>query len=162
MSAYTVHLLPPQYPERCFPSRCSHEPQFTMQAEVRIIRPKRGRARLEVHHAVCLACGAPRPATYGGNIFIDLNALWEEFGHNALIGSRILVLRGKWARIASHLFGPEGWNGRHERVARLICPDLVMRLEISAAPWGNGARLAQVRFEPDGAFESSYLSRVAA
>jgi hypothetical protein len=128
--SYTVHYHPPAYPEKCRPFRCQHEPQFVMQAAVHIVPRKRVGNTIEIDHAVCLACGKAMPCTIGGNVLVDLNMLWGRLGWHAEIGGRILELRGKWSRIATYLFGPKGWNGRHERIARLIDPDLTMKLKL--------------------------------
>ncbi len=127
---YTVHYHPPKYPDRCFPSRCRHEPQFIMQQAVHIVPRKRGGNSIEIDHSVCFACGLPQPCTIGGNVLVDLTMLWGRFGFHAEIGGRVQELRDKWARIATYLFGPEGWNGRHERIARLIDPSLTMKLKL--------------------------------
>lgn len=129
---YEVVLLPPAYPPGLFPARCRHEPQFVMQAAVTIERDKSGHAHIVIEHAMCLACGMPTPCSYGGNVFVDLHMLWEHLGWHAQIGSRLLLIRGKWARVARRLFGPDGWNGRHERIARLIDPKLTMTLEVTS------------------------------
>jgi hypothetical protein len=128
--SYTVHLHPPAYPEKCRPFACRHEPQFVMQHAVHLVPRRRGGKSIEIDHAVCLACGLPQPCTIGGNVLVDLNMMWGHLGWHAEIGGRILELRGKWSRIATYLFGPKGWNGKHERIARLIDPNLSMKLKL--------------------------------
>lgn len=139
MADYTVRLHPPEYPTRLFPGRCQHQPQFVMQAAVRL---GSGRKPMEIEHSMCLACGLSRPATYGGNVFVDLHRLWEHLGWHAHIGAQLLHIRGKWARIATYLFDDNGWNGRHERIARLIDPNLTMRLVVTET--GHATRIGQV------------------
>ena len=152
--SYEVHLHPPKYPDRCWPSRCRHEPQFVMQAAVHIERRK-GRNHVEIDHSVCLACGMPRPCTVGGNVLVDLQMLWERFGFHAEIGSRVAHLRNKWACIATYLFEERGWNGRHERVARLIDPLLTMKLVIE--PINHPAAIAAKQRWGRITFDPSYL-----
>jgi hypothetical protein len=146
MADYVVHYHPPVYPARCFPGRCTHEPQFVMQANVELPNRKAGRKQMEVDHMVCLACGKALPATYGGNVLVDLQMLWGSFGWNAQIGSRIIHLRNKWTRLATYLFDENGWNGRHEAVARLIDPNLTMKLKIESLPGGEN-RMGTVRYD---------------
>jgi hypothetical protein len=151
--SYAVHLHPPAYPEKCRPFRCEHEPQFVMQQAVHLVPRKRGGKSIEIDHAVCLACGLPRPCTVGGNVLVDLNMLWGHLGWHAQIGARIIELRGKWGRIASYLFGPKGWNGRHERIARLIDPKLTMKLQLQRIKGQprrvtpNTVRMSVVKFD---------------
>ena len=142
--AYEVVLRPPAYPSRLFPRRCQHDPQFVMSADVRLGGVGRD---MEIDHSVCLACGSSLPSTYGGNIFVDLHMLWEELGWHAEIGARIIFIRGKWAKIATYLFTSDGWNGRHERVARIIDPRLTMKLDLADA--GHGLRLGTVSYDAD-------------
>lgn len=146
MSRYTVHMRPPTYPKRCFPGRCRHEPQFVMQHDVHIVRKKRVGNQIEVDHAVCLACGMPQPCTIGGNVLVDLHMLWLHLGWHAVIGARIQHLRERWARLAAGLFDENGWNGRHERIARLIDPPLTMRIFLER-PVGP-VRIGTFRFDP--------------
>lgn len=160
MADYTVSLHPPKYPERMFPGRCTHEPQFVMQARVTIDKAGTKRAGIVTEHAMCLACGSPRPCSYGGNVFVDLHELWAELGWHAEIGARLLAVREKWARIATYLFGPDGWNGRHERIARLIDPKLSMRLVVQdtgrRSESGRRIQIGQVT-----GFDPSYLREAA-
>jgi len=144
---YTVSFNPPAYPPGFFPSRCKHEPQFIMCAGTRIAKAKRG-SQIEVDHSVCLACGSAQPCTIGGNILVDLAALWAEKGWHVQIGMRVMDARDKWARIAAHLFGPKGWNGRHERIARMIDPNLTMRLSFKKSATRDGTRVGFMRFDP--------------
>lgn len=134
MSEYTIYLCPPKYPAGLFPSSCTHEPQFVMSAAVKC---GAGRKKMEIEHQVCLACGLPRPATFGGNVFIDLHKLGEKLGWHVEIGPRLIHIRGKWAKIATYLFDGDGWNGRHERVARIIDPNLTMRLVVTDTRHGR-------------------------
>lgn len=143
---YEVHLHPPDYPERCFPKHCKHAPQFVMQAKVHLVRHK-NRNAIEIDHAVCLACGLPRPCTIGGNILVDLTALIARFGWHPKIGARLLFLRRKWTLLATYLFEAEGWNGRHERVARLIDPNLTMKLRHEPVSEGH-VRMGTFSFDP--------------
>lgn len=157
MSGYEVHLSPPDYPAGCHPWRCKHEPQFVMQADLHLTRPKRG-PKIEIDHSVCFACGKPMPCTVGGNVLVDLQMLWERLGWHAKLGARILVLRNKWARIATYLFDETGWNGRRETVARMIDPKLIMRLRIEPIDHptaiANRHRIGVITFDP------SYLREV--
>lgn len=139
---YEVVLVPPRYPVGLFPRRCQHAPQFVMSAWAYTERDKRGRAKVVTEHSLCLACGLPRPCSYGGNVFVDLHCLWGVLGWHAEIGARLLTIREKWARIATYLFDEDGWNGRHERVARQIDPLLTMRLVVHET--GGAVRLGQV------------------
>lgn len=142
-STYEVHYLTPDYPDRCFPGRCRHDPQFVMHADLRIVRV-RGRNQIEVDHAVCLACGAPRPCTVGGNVIVDLTMIAGSQGLRCYkFGVRALHLRTRWVSIAARLFGKDGWTGRHERVARMIDPNLTMRLEVTDA----GSRIGRMSFD---------------
>lgn len=145
-SEYQVHLLPPPYPESCRPFTCRHEPQFVMSHAVHI-RRVRSHNKVEIDHAVCLACGAPQPCTVGGNVLVDLHLLWRKFGAHPQIGSRIIQLRERWARIAPYLFDETGWRGRHERVARLIDPPLTMRLAVSPAANQAHDRMGTISFD---------------
>jgi hypothetical protein len=128
--SYTVHYLPPAYPAKCRPFKCRHEPQFVMQHAVHIVPAKRGGSKIEIDHSVCLACGLPQGCTVGGNVLVDLQMLWGRFGFHPAIGDRVLELRDKWSRIASYLFDARGWNGKHARIARLIDPNLTMKLKL--------------------------------
>lgn len=145
-STYEVHYHPPVYPARCFPGRCTHDPKFVMQANVVLPPRKAKRRNIEIDHVVCLACGKSLDATYGGNVLVDLLMLWDRFGWNAQIGSRIITLRNKWSRIATYLFDENGWNGRHEAIARLIDPNLTMKLRIEALPGGEH-RMGTVNYD---------------
>jgi len=152
-----VHLCPPEYPDACRPWRCRHEPQFVMQADVKIVPLRRGGSTIEIDHAVCLACGKSMGSAYGGNVLVDLHMLWRHLGWHAKIGSRIITLREKWTRIAMHLFGRDGWNGRHEAIARMIDPHLTMK--IRPAP-GQGRRKGARRLM-FMSFDESYLRPLA-
>ena len=147
-----IIMKPPAYPDRCFPSRCRHEPQFVMAAHV---QPGGRKKSIEIDHRVCLACGLSLPATHGGNVLQDLEALWDRFGWNPDIGARIIELRMLWLRIAQHLFNEDGWNGRHERIAKLIDPHLTMRIE-DAGQDASGLRYVSVHID------DSYLRSAAA
>jgi hypothetical protein len=157
--SYEVHLRPPPYPDKCRPSCCRHEPQFVMQYDVHVVRTK-GKNHIEIDHSVCLACGLARPCTVGGNILVDLIMLWERFGFHAQIGGRVIHLRNKWSRIATYLFDENGWNGKRERIARLIDPHLTMRLFLEPinhpAAIAAGHKMGRITVDP------SYLREVAA
>lgn len=156
MSDYEVHLCPPKYPAQCHPWRCRHEPQFVMQANVEIVKRKRGGSIVEVDHAVCLACGKSMASTYGGNVLVDLQMLYSRFGWHAQIGGRVIELRNKWSRIATYLFGPKGWNGKHEKLARLIDPNLTMKIKLRRV--GKRRRFTQQTIRMGTiAFDQSYL-----
>lgn len=144
--SYTVHYCPPEYPARCNPASCKHEPQFVVQADVKINWNSRGKNKIEIDHAVCFACGKPMPSTIGGNVLVDLQMLWERFGWQAQFGARIITLRNKWAKIATYLFDENGWNGRHERIARLIDPKLTMKLTIERLSAEH--RMGRISFDP--------------
>lgn len=159
--SYSVHLHPPKYPERCFPSRCRHEPQFMMQQAVHIVPRKRGNA-IEIDHSVCLACGLPQKATIGGNVLVDLQMLYGHLGWHNVIGARIVELRSKWSRIATYLFDAKGWNGRHERIARLIDPNLTMKLKLQRIK-GEPRRITRAtRRMAVISFDREYLRETAA
>lgn len=129
MSDFTVIYMAPKYPTGFRPWSCRHKPEFVMCAETRIINDKRGRSGIQIDHLVCLACGAPRPCTVGGNVLVDLTMLLKDkAARNATIGMRVVRLRERWTRIARRLFDANGWNGKHERVARMIDPHLTMRI----------------------------------
>lgn len=154
MLEYEVHYYPPKYPKALWPSRCHHHGPDRIQAAVHIVRDQRGKNRIEIDHQVCLVCGLACPATVGGNIFVDLQMLWERFGFHAELGARIIYIREKWARIATYLFDRDGWNGRHERIARLIDPRLTMKLCFNAEDnpsimAANRHRVARVLFDPE-------------
>ena len=148
--SYTIHYHPPRYPAKCFPSKCRHEPQFVMQQDVHIVPRKRGGNSIEIDHAVCLACGKAMDCTIGGNILVDLTMLWGRFRFQAEIGARILFLRNRWSRIATYLFDENGWNGRHERIARMIDPNLTMKLKLvptTGTQTRDSTRLGVIRFD---------------
>jgi hypothetical protein len=75
-TGYTVHYGAPAYPEKCFPSRCKHPPEFALVGDVHIVPKKRGGNIIEIDHNVCLACGMPLPATIGGNVLVDLSVIF--------------------------------------------------------------------------------------
>lgn len=153
--AYEVHYHPPDYPERCFPSLCQHPPQFKMHADLRLVPTKRGGSKIEIGHAVCLGCGKSQEATYGGNVLVDLSMIYEMQGSKHWkIAQRTLHLRQRWSRIATHLFDEKGWNGRHEKVARMIDPNLTMKLTFQPIAGTTTQRMGTI------AFDSSYLREV--
>lgn len=128
--SYELHLHPPKYPDKLHPFTCKHEPQFKMVADARIVPSKRGGNGIEYDHMICFACGAPQGCTYGGNLLVDLQMIWDKLGAHMQIGMRIIRLRDRYARIARKLFDEKGWNGKHERIARLIDPNLTMKLSV--------------------------------
>lgn len=144
--SYTVHLHPPAYPDKCRPFACRHEPQFKMTQACHIVARKRGGSQIEYDHMVCLACGLPQPCTIGGNVLVDLTMLLGRLGWHAEIGARIQLLRSKWSRIATYLFDAKGWNGKHERIARLIDPNLTMKLKLRRIK-GQRTRMGVIKFD---------------
>lgn len=125
---YEIVLCPPVYPDRQHPWTCKHDPIFKLEAGVAFRGHSRG-TTLEIYHYVCFACGRSLVSTVGGNVLVDLQMILESpLGSNARIARRCADLRDRWLGIALKLFGPDGWNGRHERVARLIDRRLTMRI----------------------------------
>ncbi len=145
-SLYEVQHIPPAYPARMFPGRCRHEPQFKLAARCESVR-FRSRTKIEISHHMCLACGRSLPATYGGNVLVDVEMLLAEFGWHRQLAARLHAIRAKWARIATYLFSERGWTGRHEAVARLIDPNLTMRLAFETGPDARGVRLGRISFD---------------
>jgi len=149
---FTVSYHPPSYPEKQFPWRCSHDPKFALCHATHIVKSQRGRMHLEIDHLVCLACGAPQASTVGGNILVDLQMLWGKYGWHAKFGARIIRLRNRWSRIATYLFDENGWNGRHESIARMIDPKLTMKFRVEEidhpAARENNDRIACVAYDP--------------
>lgn len=148
MEAVSISYNPPAYPDRLFPSRCQHEPQFIMCAGTRITKAKKG-SKIEIDHSFCLACGTPQPSTFGGNIMVDLSAIWREKGWHMQIGQRVQELRQRWTMIAFRLFDENGWTGRHERIARMIDPKLTMRVFTDGYA-SNGVRIG--RYHADASY----------
>lgn len=95
-------------------------------------------------------------------MLVDLTMLWGRFGHQPAIGARILQLRDKWSRIATYLFGPQGWNGRHERIARLIDPSLTMKLRLQRIKGETRRITRETRRMVVVSFDRSYLREEAA
>ena len=146
---YEVHYHPPEYPEKCFPTRCEHEPQFGWVADVHLKPAKGGGSKIEIDHAICLACGMARPCTIGGNILVDCQMILAGNGaRHWRIYMRVQQIRDKWSKIATYLFDENGWNGRHEKIARMIDPKLTMKLTIEPAS-GTTTRMGKIRFDPD-------------
>ena len=155
MALYEVLYLPSDYPTKMFPSRCQHEPQFKMVVNCEIVRGKRGN-RLELDHVLCLACGRSLPATHGGNVLVDVQMLLSDMGsRHWKFAQRLIAIRNKGARLATYLFDESGWTGRHESVARLIDPNLTMRLTFETDPSACGVRLGRI------SFDQSYLRATA-
>jgi hypothetical protein len=104
---------------------------------------------VEFDHAVCLACGSTRPCSIGGNVLVDLTMLLQsKAAAHWMIALRMQTLRNKWGRLATYLFDENGWNGRHERIARQIDPKLSMKLTLQ--PVGQSdVRMGSIRFDPD-------------
>lgn len=147
-TTYAVHYHPPDYPERLFPGRCQHEPQFGFHANLEIRPGPRGRNQIEIDHAICLACGLPRPCTIGGNVLVDCQMILADHGmRHWRIALQVQHIRDKWSRIATYLFDENGWNGRHERIARLIDPRLTMKLKLE--PCSGKMRLGTISFDPE-------------
>jgi hypothetical protein len=139
--SYELHLCPPDYPVKMSPWRCRHEPQYIICAGARIAPGKRGNV-IEIDHSMCLACGAPRPCTHGGNVFVDCaQILGATVGSNWKIAVRVKRIGERWARIALRLFDESGWNGRHEAVARLIDRNLTMKIAV------RGHEFLSVKFD---------------
>ena len=147
---YTLHYLPPKYPDTCFPGRCRHDPKYLFSASVRIREDKRRKERIEIDHAVCLACGLPQPCSYGGNVLVDCQMILQGLGQrHPLIMFRVQQIRGKWAKIATHLFDKRGWNGRHEKIARIIDPKLTMKLRLYPVKGTKTVSVGKISFDPD-------------
>jgi hypothetical protein len=144
---YEVHYRPPDYPERLFPSRCKHEGPMAMLAELHLVPAKGGGRQIEIDHSVCFGCGLPQVSTYGGNALVDLTMILATQGaKHWKFAQRANFIRGKWARIATYLFDENGWNGRHERIAKIIDPRLTMKLFIE----GEGeVRMGRIKFDQE-------------
>lgn len=122
-AGYTVHFCPPAYPRALRPFSCRHDPIYQMVKNARIVR-----GAIELDSPMCMACGAPLPGTFGGNVLGCIVECYSSLGWNAAIGSHLIYLRERYMRIAVKLFGQEGWNGRHRKWAELIDPNLTMRM----------------------------------
>lgn len=122
---FEIIICPPAYPNRLHPFHCRHKPEHQLCASMKFDRASE---KIDLRHMICAACGAPLPSTVGGNVLVDLANLLDQFGLHPDLGKRLQYLRNRYARVAHGLFGPDGWNGRHERWARLIDPNLTMRL----------------------------------
>lgn len=150
--AFEVHYHPPVYPDTCFPGRCTHPPEFKIQSHVEIVKRKRGGAAVEIDHVVCLGCGASLGATHGGNVLVDVSmCLATEGPKHWRFALRLAQIRNKWARIATHLFNENGWNGRHQRIAKMIDPNLTMKLFIEGRVRGSSTQIGRI------AFDSTYI-----
>lgn len=146
---YEVHYHPPDYPDHCFPSRCGHEGPYAMCANVELVPRKDGGSQMQIDHLLCLFCGMPQPATYGGNVLVDCQMILAEKGaRHWKIALRVQRIREKWSRLATYLFDENGWNGRHERIARIIDPRLTMKLTFEGQA-ADGTRLARIAFDPE-------------
>lgn len=144
----SVHYHPPRYPSGFFPSRCTHPPEFSVVSDVKLVETASGEKRMESDHSICLACGLSRPSAYGGNVLVDCQMVMRDHrARNVRIHIRVQQLRDKWARIARHLFDENGWNGRHECVARMIDPKLSMKMRVQATGHGD-INIASVQFDP--------------
>jgi hypothetical protein len=129
---YALSAVLVRWPAGLFPGRCKHRPEHVVVADSQFVRPvRRGRVLVAVYHSVCLSCGMARPATVGGNVLADCIALLEAdcpILADPALRTRVHFILARWVRLARRLFGREGWNGRHERIARLIDPSLSMRI----------------------------------
>lgn len=149
---YKIHYHPPVYPDGCFPSRCRHDPQFVMCANVELVPRRRGGHTMEIDHSMCLACGLPQPCTIGGNVLVDCQMiLTGKAARHWRIYLRVQQIRDKWSRIATYLFDENGWNGRHEQVARLIDPNLTMKFRLEPISGTTKQRMGTI------SFDNSYL-----
>lgn len=146
---YEVHYHPPDYPEKLFPSRCKHEGPDAMCAELHLVPAKGGGRQIEIDHAVCFRCGLPQPATYGGNALVDLSMIAAIQGPKCWkFAIRANYLRDRWSRIATYLFDEKGWNGKHERIAKMIDPRLTMKLILEPVS-GTTTRMGKIKFDPE-------------
>lgn len=146
---YEVHYHPPEYPEKWFPSRCKHEGPFAMLADLHLVAAKGGGRRIEIDHAICMACGTSQPATYGGNVLVDCMMILasDKATRHWRIAMHVLRIRDRWARIATYLFDEDGWNGKHQRIARMIDPNLTMKLSLEGA--AGTVRMGRIKFDPE-------------
>lgn len=146
--SYTVHLLPPDYPQQLHPFTCPHRPQFHMMAGGIVVKHK-----VEIDSLLCMACGKPLAASYGGNVFSCITeCLGSDHGMNAKIAEHLRYLSARYLRVASRLFGPNGWTGWHRRWAEMIDPNLTMRISPAGA-YADGTRFFRVNVD------ESYFSR---
>jgi hypothetical protein len=157
---FEVHYAPPAYPRACHPFTCRHEPQFYLLHNTEIVPRGRGGNKIELDHLVCMACGRALPGTIGGNVLVDLTMLIKRFGWHPGFAPRLYELRGRWSRIAARLFGPKGWSGRHEKIARLIDPRLTMKIR-PAARSERGRRRRGHDWLGIMSFDPCYLREVA-
>lgn len=157
---FEVHYAPPAYTSACRPFTCRHMPEHRLQHNVEIVRRPRGGNMLEIDHLVCLACGRALAATVGGNVLVDLTMLIARFGWHPGFGPRLYALRRRWSDIAKRLFDAKGWNGRHEKIARLIDPRLTMTLK-PAAPSERVRRRRGHDWLAVMSFDRCYLREVA-
>lgn len=146
-ACYEVHYAPPNYPDKCFPSRCKHEGPFAMFAELHLRPNKKGAGRqIEIDHAVCFNCGLMQDSTYGGNVLLALTLINQIQGHKHWKFSlRAQQLRQKWGKIATYLFDENGWNEHHERIARLIDRNLTMKLSLEHI--GGNTQMGTVKYD---------------
>lgn len=145
---YEIHYAPPDYPEKCFPSRCRHEGPFAMFAELHLCQAKGAGRQIEIDHAICFNCGLPQESTYGGNVLLTLTLIMQIQGpKHWKFAMHAQHLREKWTRIATYLFDEKGWNGRHERIARMIDRNLTMKLAIEGEC--GSVRIGRVSFDEE-------------
>lgn len=125
-----VYLCPPTYPRRLHPFNCVHNPQFNLVANGRLVHESnRPGAKIELDSPLCLACGAPLPGTFGGNVIGCIKScLHSDVGLQPQIRAQLLYLSQRYLRIAARLFDADGWTGRHRKWAVLIDPNLTMRV----------------------------------
>jgi hypothetical protein len=147
---YELHYHPPIYPETCSPRQCEHKPEHLFVGDVHIVPNNKGGNDIETDHALCLGCGMPQPCTIGGNVLVDCQVILADKGaRHWRIFMRIQQIRDKWARIATYLFDENGWNGRHEKIARIIDPKLTMKLTFEPIGGTTRIRMGKIKFDPD-------------
>lgn len=120
-----------------------------MFAELHLISDKGGARHIEIDHAVCFNCGLPQKSTYGGNVLLALTLIQQIQGTKCWqFGLRAQYLRDRWSRIATYLFDENGWNGRHERVAKIIDAHLTMKLSLQEIV-GTATRVGTVKYDEE-------------
>lgn len=136
---YTVHLCPPDYPDKMFPFRCAHPPEYQMVAAARCVPG----GKIELDNPICMACGAALPGTWGGNIVVAVQTNLDVFGWHPRIATRLRHIRDRYLALAAQLFDADGWTGRHRKWAELIDPNLTMKVS-HAGTHGDGTRFVRV------------------
>lgn len=144
--SFTIHVVPPKYPAKLTPwRRCKHPPQFRLFLDMEAVRaPNGGIKGYDMIGQICFGCGKPLEGSHVSTIFHTLSDMMGEYwAFQPANTARIRYLSDRWTRVAMCLFGPEGWTGRYEHVARMIDPELTMRLTETVI---GGDRLAHLTF----------------